>query len=577
MEPVRLPDPFAIQADPALYVPRRATEEALDELERGLAGAPQGAVCFTGPPGIGKSLLLRVLAAELAERYTTAYLPYARLPAGGLWMCVATELGLDAGRDPKRAVRRLLGELAAARRMLLLQVDDASALPAETLYDLLAFARAEPALRLLLTWSDTESPSGPLPEDLAVVRLEAPMSRAETQDYVKARLVKSGAPRALADRFDSATTARLHRESAGNPLRLHGLAVAVARGAAPAAAPGPAVWSAPAPSEPAPARPTPAAATASAPATAPGPKPAVAAPPRPASRPRRRSRSVLVGPAWALLGLCIGIASSLLLAEWRRADRGPRAPVAATERAEPSAEEPAEIPVLPPPAMLGGPSLAGDPPPVGMPPPRRLEAAPPADAPPRASEPSAPAPAGAVPGAGEAGEVASAAAERAAAEREAAERRDAAADLAAAERAAEQAAAERGAAEREAAERAAALARGGAQPPVADAPAPGAPAPRAAPSPDALAGREPAPVAAPPAPAPPAWRPAPGPLAAGRLDVHSDTPVEITIDGRPFGSAPVVGVRLSRGEHRVIAHYPDGGSGLKTIYLSDEDVSVTFR
>jgi hypothetical protein len=36
-------------------------------------------------------------------------------------------------------------------------------------------------------------------------------------------------------------------------------------------------------------------------------------------------------------------------------------------------------------------------------------------------------------------------------------------------------------------------------------------------------------------------------------------------------------VRLSRGEHRVIAHYPDGGAGLKTIYLSDEDVSVTFR
>jgi hypothetical protein len=81
-------------------------------------------------------------------------------------------------------------------------------------------------------------------------------------------------------------------------------------------------------------------------------------------------------------------------------------------------------------------------------------------------------------------------------------------------------------------------------------------------------------AAAPPAPVP---RREPPPLAAGRLDVHSDTPVEIEIDGRPFGSAPVFGVRLSRGEHRVIARYADGGSGLKTIYLGDEDVSVTFR
>jgi len=577
LEPVRLPDPFAIQADPALYVPRRATEEALDELERSLAGASQGAVCFTGPPGIGKSLLLRVLAAELGERYTTAYLPYARLPAGGLWMCVATELGLEAGRDPKRAVRRLLGELATARRMLLLQVDDASALPAETLYDLLAFARSEPALRLLLTWSDTESLSGPLPDDLPVVRLEAPMTRAETQDYVKARLAGSGAPRALADRFDSATTARLHRESAGNPLRLHGLAVAIARGAAPAAAP--AVWTAPAPPEPAQARSTPAPAKAAAPAAAPPPEAALGAPPRAASRRRRRSRSALVGPAWALLGLSIGIAASLLLAEWRRAERAPLAPGAIAERGAPAPEEPAEIPVLPPPAVLGAPSVAGEPPPVGAPPPRRLEAAPPAAAPLRAAEPSPPA-ARVTPEAEDAGEVASAEAERAAAEREAAEREEAAAaaERAAAERiAAERAAAERAAADRAAAERAAAREAASAQAPAGDAPAPGAPAPRAAPPSEALAAREPAPVAAPPAPAPPVRRPAAGPLAAGRLDVHSDTPVEITIDGRPFGAAPLLGVRLPRGEHRVIAHYPDGGAGLKTIYLSDEDVSVTFR
>ena len=522
MEQARLPDPFAIQADPALYVPRRATEEALDELERGLAGAPQGAVCFSGPPGIGKSLLLRVLAAELEERYRTAYLPYARLPAGGLWMCVATELGLEAGRDPKRAVRRLLGELAAARRGLLLEVDDASSLPAETLYDLLAFARSEANLRVLLTYSENESLPGPLPEGLAVVRLEAPMNRAETQDYVKARLAGSGAPRSLADRFDSATIARLHRESAGNPLRLHGLAVAVARGAAPSAAPGPA-WSGTAPSrEPAPAPP--------APAREPE------APARAAPRPRRRVRASLTGPAWALAGVCVGLGLSLLLAEWRHVKAPAREPAPLAKRSAAPPAESDEIPVLPPPAALGAPALAGEPPAVGAPPPRLQKTVlpPPAAAPPPAAEPSPPPPAQAAASepAG-APEVAGAPAERAAAPE---------APAAAA--------------------------------PVSSEPAPGDSA-KLAPPPDVAARPVAAPAAAPPAPAP--RRAAPAPLAAGRLDVNSDTPVEVEIDGRPFGTPPLVGLRLSRGEHRVIARYGDGGAGLKTIYLADEDVSVTFR
>lgn len=303
MDPARLPDPFAIQADPSLYVARRATEEALDELERGLAASPHGAVCFTGPPGIGKSLLLRVLGVELAERYRTVYLPYARLPAGGLWMCVATELNLEAGRDPKRAVRRLLGDLAEARQSLLLEVDDASSLPAETLYDLLAFARSEPALRVLLTYSESEELPGPLPENLAVVRLEAPMTRAETQDYVKGRLARCGAPRSLGDRFDSATIARMHRESGGNPLRLHGLAVAIARGAGPMAVPRPTLV-----------RSEPAARPVEDVAAAPEPAPEPPAPAPAALRMKRRGRGALAGPLWAVSGLCVGLALSLLVA-----------------------------------------------------------------------------------------------------------------------------------------------------------------------------------------------------------------------------------------------------------------------
>ena len=185
--------------------------------------------------------------------------------------------------------------------------------PAETLYDLLAFARSEANLRVLLTYSENESLPGPLPEGLAVVRLEAPMNRAETQDYVKARLAGSGAPRSLADRFDSATIARLHRESAGNPLRLHGLAVAVARGAAPGrrARPRRLVGRGAGPRARAGAVGARARRSRGAPAREPAPRGRGAAAPPPPSP----------GPPGRWLGLCVGIAASVLLAEWRQAER----------------------------------------------------------------------------------------------------------------------------------------------------------------------------------------------------------------------------------------------------------------
>jgi hypothetical protein len=36
-------------------------------------------------------------------------------------------------------------------------------------------------------------------------------------------------------------------------------------------------------------------------------------------------------------------------------------------------------------------------------------------------------------------------------------------------------------------------------------------------------------------------------------------------------------VRLPRGQHRVVARYPDGASALKSVTLGDEDVAIFFR
>jgi len=68
-----------------------------------------------------------------------------------------------------------------------------------------------------------------------------------------------------------------------------------------------------------------------------------------------------------------------------------------------------------------------------------------------------------------------------------------------------------------------------------------------------------------------------GPLAAGSLHIDAEEPVLIEIDGRPYGTTPLTGVRLPRGLHRVIARYAEGGTALKTVDLGDTDVAVRFR
>lgn len=53
--------------------------------------------------------------------------------------------------------------------------------------------------------------------------------------------------------------------------------------------------------------------------------------------------------------------------------------------------------------------------------------------------------------------------------------------------------------------------------------------------------------------------------------------MRIEIDGKPYGSTPLAGIRLPRGRHRIVARYPDGASALKSVTLGDEDVAVSYR
>jgi len=226
-------DPFASTADAASYLPREATESALSRLEEGFRRGRRVQV-LSGPPGLGKTLLLHVLAARLEDGFRTLYLPYASLSFADLCTWILGLLGEPPGSFPDRELLASARRSALRGRPLLLLVDEASGIPkecAERLAELVA--EAEGSLRLLLVPVDDARAGrvlAVLARDVEELRLSAPLTLPETERYVRTRLVRSGAPEDALLRFDADTVARLHLASGGNLRRLHRLAGEVMRG-----------------------------------------------------------------------------------------------------------------------------------------------------------------------------------------------------------------------------------------------------------------------------------------------------------------------------------------------------------
>jgi len=235
------PDPFAVTADPEAYVPRPASEAALAALERTVR-AGEAPCALTGPVGIGKSLLLRVLERRLADAgLRCVLLPYASLELEDLAHWALGLLGHEVppGDDPVAALLAFAERLRTEGSALVLLLDDASALAPEVARDLVALgARSGGALRLVLVPLDDERAGrllAALGPDAVEVRYREPLHEAESAELLRRRLAHAGAPPHVRERFDPATLARLHTLAAGSPRRLPALAGGVLRGEAPPA------------------------------------------------------------------------------------------------------------------------------------------------------------------------------------------------------------------------------------------------------------------------------------------------------------------------------------------------------
>lgn len=198
--------PFLAAPEPSRYFAAAGIEDARRRVARCIERR-EGAALVIGAAGVGKSLLLEVLAKQFAGVVQVARLAGAQLcTRRALWQSLLFELNLPyRGMDEGELRLELMGYLAprdGQPRSLLLLVDEAHALPARLLEELRVLTNISAAGAPLVSIVLAGGPA--LEERFAEPQLEAfsqraatrcylsPLERTETMQFVRAQLAAAG-------------------------------------------------------------------------------------------------------------------------------------------------------------------------------------------------------------------------------------------------------------------------------------------------------------------------------------------------------------------------------------------------
>ncbi|MCP5149361.1 MAG: AAA family ATPase [Ectothiorhodospiraceae bacterium] len=221
--------PFALTPDTEYFLNRSGYQDALNVLLVALRSG-EGFVQVVGEVGTGKTLLCRKLMSSLGDDFAAAYVHNPFLDPIGLLHAVADELGVELSPDAGQheTIKRLGAALIAshaAGRAVVLCLDEAQAMPLETLEALRLLTNLEtekrkllqvvlfgqPELEALLACPSVRQ----LRQRITFTYRLRPMSRPALETYVAHRLAVAGwSGRPLLDR---PALDLLHRVTGGVP------------------------------------------------------------------------------------------------------------------------------------------------------------------------------------------------------------------------------------------------------------------------------------------------------------------------------------------------------------------------
>ena len=221
--------PFGITPDTSFFFGSPRSQEALNTLLVATRGG-EGFIKITGEVGTGKTLLCRKFMATLGEGFVTAYIPNPYLEPRTLMLALADELAISLERDVDqhqllKAINLRLLDLAGQDLRVVLCLDEAQAIPVESLEALRLLTNLETEKRKLLQIVLFGQPELNRKLELDAIRQLAqritfhyhlgPLSRDDLDFYVAHRLRVAGFGGARL--FTSAAIRGLYKASGGVP------------------------------------------------------------------------------------------------------------------------------------------------------------------------------------------------------------------------------------------------------------------------------------------------------------------------------------------------------------------------
>ncbi|WP_185231600.1 ExeA family protein [Teredinibacter franksiae] len=203
--------PFSLTPDTQFFLNQQSHREALNTMLVALQHC-EGFIKIVGEVGTGKTLLCRILLSRLRTHFVTAYIPNPYLSPEELKAFIAQEIGADYNPQMQAhillsSIYRKLMQLAHHGKQVVLVVDEAQAMPRETIESLRLLTNLEtekrkllqvvmlgqPELDTLLSRPDLRQ----LKQRIIFSEYLRPFSREGVADYIRHRLDSAGGDKHL--------------------------------------------------------------------------------------------------------------------------------------------------------------------------------------------------------------------------------------------------------------------------------------------------------------------------------------------------------------------------------------------